>query len=102
MPHLAETPETRPLPERAGGGGTWDEEARRVRLLVAELGGAVDAQALVYADVRDLIALRVCLRSHLQRRARHSRWLSRRRPCCARAHALFGIRLPRTSSFDHL
>ena len=100
MPNRAETPETQPLPEHSGDGGAWAEEARRVRLLAAELGGAVDAQALLYADVRDLIALRLCLRSHLQRRASHSRWLSRRHPCCARAHALFGVHLPKTSQFD--
>ena len=97
MPYRAETPETRPLPDRSGSGGTWAEEARRVRLLAAELGGAVDAQALLYADVRDLVALRVCLRSHLQRRDGHSPRLSRRHPCCTRAHALFGVRLPKTS-----
>jgi hypothetical protein len=100
MPNCAETPETQPLPGRSGDGGAWAEEARRVRLLAAELGGAVDAQALLYADVRDLIALRVCLRSHLQSRGRHSRWLPRRHPCCARARALFGIRLPRTPAFE--
>jgi hypothetical protein len=73
-----------------------------VRLLVAELGGAVDAQALAYADVRDLMALRVCLRSKLQRLSRHHGWLARHHSCCTRAHALFGVRLPGTSSFDQL
>jgi hypothetical protein len=39
-------------------GGTWAEQARKVVLLAGELGIALDEQALVLCDVRDLLALR--------------------------------------------
>lgn len=94
MPFLNGALDTEPLREPRLRAGTWDAEARRVRLLAAELGGTVDAQALLYADVRDLMALRECLRSHLGQHAARFAWRTRRRPCCARAQALFGVRLP--------
>jgi hypothetical protein len=53
-----------------GGGGMWNEEARRrrVRLLAAELGVALDDEALIFYDTRDLMSL------HLRRqRALHGR-----------------------------
>ena len=54
---------------RFGGGGTWSEEARRVRLLAAELGVALDDETLIFYDIRDLTSLHLRLRRALHRRA---------------------------------
>src|SRR5437764_3009033 len=56
--------------ERFSGEGTWNREARRVTLLVAELGGVLDEEALIRCDVRDLMALRLCLQQALAGEAR--------------------------------
>jgi hypothetical protein len=50
--------------------GTWDGEARRVRLLTAQLGVALDDETLTLYDVRDLMALQLRLQKALRRRAR--------------------------------
>jgi hypothetical protein len=55
-----------------GGGGTWNEEARRVRLLAAEVGVALDEETLILYDIRDLMSLHLRLRSALQSRAGRS------------------------------
>jgi hypothetical protein len=47
-------------------GGTWMEQARRVTLLAGELDVALDEQALILYDVRDLLALRRRLERALQ------------------------------------
>jgi hypothetical protein len=57
---------------RFGGGGTWSEEARRVRLLAAELGVALDDETLIFYDIRDLMSLHLRLRRALQSRAGRS------------------------------
>ena len=57
---------------RFGGGGTWNEEARRVRLLAAELGMALDDEALNFYDIRDLMSLHLRLRRALHGRAARS------------------------------
>ena len=57
---------------RFGGGGTWNEEARRVRLLAAELGVALDDEALIFYDIRDLMSLHLRLRRALLGRAARS------------------------------
>ena len=55
-----------------GGGGMWNEEARRVRLLAAELGVALDDEALIFYDIRDLMSLHLRLQRALHRRAARS------------------------------
>ena len=55
-----------------GGGGTWSEEARRVRLLAAELGVALDDETLIFYDIRDLMSLHLRLQRALQSRAGRS------------------------------
>ena len=57
---------------RFGGGGTWSEEARRVRLLAAELGVALDDETLIFYDIRDLMSLHLRLQRALQSRAGRS------------------------------
>jgi hypothetical protein len=57
--------------ERFSGEGTWNREARRVTLLAAELGGVLDKETLILCDVRDLMALRLCLQRALAGEARH-------------------------------
>ena len=57
---------------RFGGGGTWSEEARRVRLLAAELGVALDDETLIFYDIRDLMSLHLRLQGALHRRAARS------------------------------
>ena len=57
---------------RFGGGGTWSEEARRVRLLAAELGVALDDERLIFYDIRELMALHLRLRRALRSRAGRS------------------------------
>ncbi len=74
------------------GVGMWDMEARRVLLLAAESGLTIDTTSLLYCDMRDLIALRECLRAHLRGSARRVPWSSWRHPCCARAHTLLDLR----------
>jgi hypothetical protein len=58
--------------DRFGGEGTWNEEARRVRLLAAEVGVALDEETLIFYDIRDLMSLHLRLRSALQSRAGRS------------------------------
>jgi len=81
-------------PRRDGSAsvGMWDMEARRVLLLAAESGLTIDATTLLYCDMRDLIALRECLRAHLRGVARRILWSSQLHPCRARAHALLNLR----------
>ncbi|HZS89685.1 MAG TPA: hypothetical protein VFE42_19625 [Chloroflexota bacterium] len=55
------------------GSGTWSREARRVTLLASELGMALDSEALILCDVRDLMGLRLRLRAELARTGRHNR-----------------------------
>jgi hypothetical protein len=50
----------------------WNEEARRVRLLAAELGVALDEEALIFYDIRDLMSLHLRLQRALHRRAARS------------------------------
>ncbi|HKO25322.1 MAG TPA: hypothetical protein VJY65_11375 [Chloroflexota bacterium] len=57
---------------RFSGGGTWNEEARRVRLLAAEVGMALDEETLIFYDIRDLMSLHRRLRRALQSRAGRS------------------------------
>jgi hypothetical protein len=57
---------------RFGGGGTWSEEARRVRLLAAELGVALDDETLIFYDIRDLMSLHLRLQRAVQSRAGRS------------------------------
>jgi hypothetical protein len=54
------------------GGGRWNEEARRVRLLAAELGVTLDEEALIFYDVRDLMSLHLHLRKALHGRVGRS------------------------------
>ena len=54
---------------RFGGAGMWNEEARRVRLLAAELDVALDDEALIFYDIRELMSLQLCLQRALRRRA---------------------------------
>jgi hypothetical protein len=56
--------------ERVGGEGTWNREARRVTLLAEELGVVLDKETLILCDVRDLMALRLCLQQALAGEAR--------------------------------
>src|SRR3954452_9908540 len=56
--------------ERFSGEGAWNREARRVTLLAAELGGVLDEETLILCDVRDLMALRLCLQRSLAGEAR--------------------------------
>jgi hypothetical protein len=51
----------------------WSEEARRVRLLAAELGVALDDETLIFYDIRDLMSLHLRLQRALQSRAGRSR-----------------------------
>ena len=57
---------------RFGGGGMWNEEARRVRLLAAELGVALDDEALIFYDIRELMSLHLRLQRALHGRAARS------------------------------
>lgn len=50
---------------RFGGAGMWNEEARRVRLLAAELGVTLDDEALIVYDVRELMSLHLRLQRAL-------------------------------------
>lgn len=70
--------------------GTWERTAQQVRVLAEELGIRLDPCAILWADVRDLLALRECLRHHLQHPATGSRYRQRLHSCCARAHLLLG------------
>jgi hypothetical protein len=56
--------------ERFSGEGTWNREARRVALLASELGVVLDKETLILCDVRDLMALRLCLQRALAGEAR--------------------------------
>src|ERR687886_854545 len=56
--------------ERFSGEGTWNREARRVTLLAEELGVVLDNEMLILCDVRDLMALRLCLQQALAGQAR--------------------------------
>ena len=56
--------------ERFGGEGTWNREARRVTMLADELGVVLDKETLILCDVRDLMALRLCLQRALAGEAR--------------------------------
>ena len=42
-----------PIDGRFGGRGLWNEEARQVRLLAAELGVVLDDETLIFYDIRD-------------------------------------------------
>ncbi len=66
----------------------WERVAWHVAALAGELDVALDADAMALCDVRDLLALRACLRHHLRQGARRRLWLGRRHPACARAHTL--------------
>ena len=57
---------------RFGGAGLWNEEARRVRLLAAEVGVALDDETLIFYDIRDLMSLHRRLQRALQCRAGRS------------------------------
>lgn len=60
------------------GGGTWEREARCVAMLAGELGLALNAEALLLADVREVMALRQRLQAALGRpRWRRMRNLNR-------------------------
>src|SRR5918911_3908270 len=52
------------------GEGIWNREARRVTLLAEELGVVLDKETLILCDVRDLMALRLCLQRALAGEAR--------------------------------
>jgi len=54
-----------PIDGRFGGRGLWNEEARQVRLLAAELGVVLDDEALIFYDIRDLMSLHLRLRRAL-------------------------------------
>lgn len=62
------------LTDRAGdrfcGAGRWNWEARQASLLAAELGVALDDEALLHYDIRDLMALQLRLRIALRKGAR--------------------------------
>lgn len=64
---------TEPLGGPFGRVGAWEREARCVALLAAEMGVALDDQALLYCDVRDLMALRLRLQKALHAGRRLSR-----------------------------
>ena len=66
--------------EHFSGEGTWNREARRVTLLAAELGGVLDEETLILCDVRDLMALRLCLQRALAGEARRPWAILRLRP----------------------
>lgn len=70
------------------GRGMWERAAWHVAALAGELDVALDADAMALCDVRDLLALRACLRYHLRQGARRRLWPGRRHPACARAHTL--------------
>ena len=72
--------------------GTWERTARQVQVFAGELGIALDPRAVLWADVRDLMALRECLRYHLQHPASAGWRRQHTHPCCDRAHALLGGR----------
>lgn len=66
--------------EAGTGMGAWAREARRVMMLASELCIPLAEQDLLYADVYDLIALRVRYARLLARGAPHrSLWPWRRR-----------------------
>src|SRR5438874_7039427 len=56
--------------ERFSDEGTWNREARWVTLLAAELEVVLDEETLILCDVRDLMALRLCLQRALAGEAR--------------------------------
>jgi hypothetical protein len=58
---------------RFGGGGMWNEEVRQVRLLAAELGVALDDEALIFYDIRELMSLHQRLQRALHGRAGRAR-----------------------------
>lgn len=47
--------------------GSWPREARRVTMLAQELGLALDDEALLWYDVRELVTLRLRLQEALNR-----------------------------------
>ena len=69
--------------ERFGGEGTWNREARRVTLLADELGVVLDKEMLILCDVRDLMALRLCLQQALAGEARRPWAILRRQSSVA-------------------
>jgi len=75
-----------PLADAGRGQGTWERTARHIALLAGELGIALNAEDLAWGDVRDLLAVRECLRHHLRHPPSRLPWPSARHPCCARAH----------------
>src|SRR5689334_17723117 len=81
------------------GGGTWMEQARRVRLLAAELDVVLDEQALIVCDVRDLLALGRRLQEDLRAAARRP-WMGRRDTAVGWAPSWSGImdRLPESTA----
>lgn len=70
--------------------GAWERTARQVQLFAGELGIALDLRTLIWTDVRDLMAVRECLRHHLQHPTRLDLRRQKPHPCCARSHALLG------------
>ena len=55
--------------------GSWEREARRVTMLAQELGMALDDEALLWNDMRELVTLRLRLQEALNRTRRGSpRW----------------------------
>lgn len=47
--------------------GSWAQEAQRVTMLAQELGMALDDEALLWYDVRELVTLRLRLQEALNR-----------------------------------
>ena len=99
MPYPADVLGMETRRERFAGVGTWDGEARRVTRLASDLGMAVDAQELLYYDVRDLLALSDCLRGHTGH-VRRFPWPSSHHPNCRWMHA--GIAVPGGTSGKEL
>lgn len=79
--HAVRTPADAYQPERSGVDGRWEWEARRVLGLAARLDVALDREALILADVRQLMALRSWL---IERQGGHR--LSARHPISRQAH----------------
>lgn len=50
--------------------GSWEREARRVTMLAQELGMALDDEALLWNDMRELVTLRLRLQEALNRTRR--------------------------------
>lgn len=59
---------------RQGQWSTWEREAQRVALLAGEAGVALDEEALILCDVRELMALSVRLRRLCERQHQGRQW----------------------------